>query len=100
MPQAEVNAAMDRHTRETGISANIQSSDLSFWHDAVDGISTVEMRFHDEGMYQRWRMFRLSTSRGVSLINFVCGARLPTTAAQERELDAIVDSLRFFPEQP
>ena len=102
MPQAQVNASMDRHTRESAISGNIQSSDLSFWHDAVDGISTIEMRFHDEGrrMYQRWRIFRISTSSGVSQINFVCGARMPATAEQESELDAIVDSMRFFPEHP
>lgn len=95
IPQDEVNAAMERHTRDTAVSADIQSNDLAFWHDEVDGISTVEMRFHNESLYQRWRMFRLSTPSGVVLINFVCGARLPTTSEQESELDAIVDTLRF-----
>lgn len=95
MSQAEVNASMEQFTRETAISADIQSNDLSFWHDEIDGVSTVELRFHDQNFYQRWRMFRLSTPSGVTLTNLVCGARLPTTAEQERELEAIVDTLRF-----
>ncbi|MBC7769451.1 MAG: hypothetical protein H7124_11750 [Phycisphaerales bacterium] len=101
IPQAEANAAMERHTRESAISANnTRMDDLEFWHGAVDGISTVEMRFRTDAMFQRWRMFRLSTPTGVILIHFVCGARRPTTPEQQSQLDAIVDTLRFLPEPP
>ena len=96
--QSVLNAAMDRHTRETAMSARVESADLAFWHDSIDGVSTVNMRFHDASTYQRWRMFMLSDPAGAFQINFVCGARLPTTQEQESEIDAIVSSLRFYPE--
>ncbi len=98
--QAQLNAATDRQTRATAVTANIQSNDLALWHDQVDGISTAELRFHDATTYQRWRIFRLSTSRGNVQINLVCGSRLPITSDQESELEAIVTSLRFVPGAP